>query len=172
MKLSETKKSFILHWGEMGSNWGISRVSAQVHALLLVSEKALNAQDICEALNIARSNISTALRDLQAWKIVKLTHTIGDRREYYEADKDVWNLLAQVAEKRLEREIVPTIALLKDLQANNDISPNLKNLFQEFITVFEGSISFFSKIKKFPTNIIRRFLKFDKKLAQILNKQA
>ena len=159
MELTEIQKTFILHWGEMGSKWGINRAMAQIHALLLVSEKPLNAQDISEALNLARSNVSTGLRDLQSWKIIKLIHLMGDRREHYEADKDVWNALSLIAERRIDQEIAPTIEILKSLQANKSSSASQKQLFADFIDIFENSISFFKKIQKLPVKLIRKLWK-------------
>ena len=159
MEITEIQKTFILHWGEMGCKWGINRAMAQIHALLLVSEKPLNAQDISEGLNLARSNVSTGLRDLQAWKIIKLIHLMGDRREHYEADKDVWNVLSLIAERRIDQEIAPTIEVLKSLQANKSSSASQKQVFGDFIDIFENSISFFRKIQKLPVKLIRKLWK-------------
>ena len=120
MELTESEKTFILHWGEMGGRWGINRAIAQTHAVLLVSSRPLHAQEICDALVIARSNVSTALKELQAWGIVKLVHVMGDRREHFEADKDTWNVLAKIAERRIELEIAPTVRLLQELIEKRD----------------------------------------------------
>jgi DNA-binding transcriptional regulator GbsR (MarR family) len=107
---------FILHWGEMGTHWGANRSVAQVHALLYLSEDPLDAEAICEALGLARSNVSTALRELQGYGIVKRTHLPGDRRDYFIAETDLWDLFMAITAERKRREIDPTIAKLADLR--------------------------------------------------------
>src|SRR5512141_1834592 len=111
--LSPVQQKFILHWGEMGTRWGINRTVAQIHALLFITQKPLNAEDIVQALNVARSNVSTSLKELQGWGIVKLTHVLGDKRDHFESMKDVWEMFRVVLDERKKREIDPTIALLR-----------------------------------------------------------
>src|SRR5512142_2944573 len=91
-QLNQAKKQFILHWGEMGDRWGINRTVAQIHALLHVSETALTAEEIAETLSVARSNVSTSIRELQGWGLVRQAHVLGDRRQHYESIKDVWEM--------------------------------------------------------------------------------
>src|SRR5882762_10413979 len=112
MTLSKTAREFILHWGEMGNRWGVNRTVAQVHALLYLSTEPLTAEDISEALSVARSNVSTSLRELQNWQLVQATHQIGDRRDFFSTSHDVWQLFLTVVQQRVEREIEPTIATL------------------------------------------------------------
>ncbi len=95
-KLSPVQQQFILHWGEMGTRWGINRTVAQIHALLFISPKPLNAEEIAEALVVARSNVSTSLRELQGWGIVKLVHVMGDKRDHFESMKDVWEMFRPI----------------------------------------------------------------------------
>src|SRR5207248_2148651 len=90
---------FILHWGEMGTRWGINRTVAQIHALLFISPKPLHAEEIAETLSVARSNVSTSLRELQSWGIVRIVHVLGDRRDYLDSIKDVWELYRQVMDE-------------------------------------------------------------------------
>src|SRR5712675_2362906 len=111
--LTPVRQKFILHWGEMGTRWGINRTVAQVHALLFISPKPLNADDIVEALGVARSNVSTSLKELQSWGIVKLTHVLGDKRDHFESIKDVWELFRTVLDERKKREIDPTLQVLR-----------------------------------------------------------
>ena len=101
----------------MGSQWGVNRSVAQVHALLYLSDRPLHAEEICEALGLARSNVSTALKELQAYEIVRRTHVKGDRRDHFVAETDPWDLLMKIAAERKRREIDPTIALLGELAA-------------------------------------------------------
>jgi DNA-binding transcriptional regulator GbsR (MarR family) len=117
MVLTKAAREFILHWGEMGSRWGVNRTVAQVHALLYLSPDPLAAEDIAEALSVARSNVSASLRELENWHLVQATHQMGDRREFFSTSQDVWQLFLTVIEQRVEREIEPTIAALGRLAA-------------------------------------------------------
>lgn len=125
-RLSPVVRKFIVHWGELGTRWGINRTVAQVHALLYLSQRPLDVQAICQSLRVARSNASTSLRELEGWGVVRAVHLLGDRREHYEAIADVWQMLAILAEARKRREIDPTLAVLRectaDLQAGGRVS--------------------------------------------------
>jgi DNA-binding transcriptional regulator GbsR (MarR family) len=117
MPITPVKQRFILHWGEMGTRWGINRTVAQVHALLFVSPKPLHAEEIAHTLAVARSNVSTSLRELQGWGIVRVVHVLGDRRDHFESVKDVWEIFRIVAEERKRREIDPTLRVLQECVA-------------------------------------------------------
>ena len=112
--LSPVQQKFILHWGEMGTRWGINRTVAQIHALLFLSPAPLHAEQIADTLSVARSNVSTSLRELQGWGIVKVVHVMGDRRDHFESVKDVWELFRQVLDERKRREVDPTLTMLRD----------------------------------------------------------
>src|SRR5881394_297502 len=112
--LSPVQQKFILHWGEMGTRWGINRTVAQIHALLYISPKPLNAEEIAETLAVARSNVSNSLKELQGWGIVKLVHVMGDKRDHFESMKDVWEMFRIVLDERKRREIDPTLAMLRE----------------------------------------------------------
>src|SRR5580698_9606716 len=103
MVLSDASRQFILHWGEMGARWGVNRTVAQVHALLYLSPEPLTAEEIAETLSVARSNVSTSLKELQNWELVQIESRIGDRRDYFQASADVWTLFLTVVEQRVER---------------------------------------------------------------------
>src|SRR5882672_2797678 len=111
--LDPVTQKFVLHWGEMGTRWGINRTMAQIHALLYLSPKPLNAEEICDELGVARSNVSNSLRELQNWGIVKVIHVMGDRRDHFESMKDVWEMFRQVLDERKKREIDPTVEVLR-----------------------------------------------------------
>src|SRR5882757_7011738 len=121
-QLTSVQRKFILHWGEMGTRWGVNRTVAQVHALLYISPGPLNADDIVETLEVARSNVSTSLKELQGWGIVRLVHVLGDKRDHFESMKDVWEMFRVVLDERKRREIDPTLAMIRDCiaQAEND----------------------------------------------------
>jgi DNA-binding transcriptional regulator GbsR (MarR family) len=108
-------QSFVLHFGEMGSRWGINRTVGQIYALLYVSPEPLNADQIVEALGLSRSNVSMGLRELQAWNLVLLRHLPGDRRDYFTTPDDVWQILRVLAEERKKREVDPTLSVLREL---------------------------------------------------------
>src|SRR6476660_8642827 len=112
--LSPVATKFILHWGEMGTRWGINRTVAQIHALLFLSSKPLNAEEIADTLNVARSNVSNSLRELQGWGIVRVVHVLGDRRDHFESMKDVWEMFRIVIDERKKRETDPTLAMLRE----------------------------------------------------------
>jgi DNA-binding transcriptional regulator GbsR (MarR family) len=118
MPLSAVEQRFVLHWGEMGTRWGINRTVAQVHALLFLSPKPLHAEEIANTLAVARSNVSTSLRELQGWGIVRVAHALGDRRDHFESVKDVWEIFRIVAEERKRREIDPTLRVLQECVAD------------------------------------------------------
>src|SRR5436309_3364685 len=112
--LSPVAQKFILHWGEMGTRWGINRTVAQIHALLYLAPKPLPADEIVETLNVARSNVSTSLKELQGWGIVRMVHVIGDKRDHFESKKDVWEMFRVVLDERKRREIDPTLTMLRE----------------------------------------------------------
>ncbi len=122
MELSPIAQRFILHWGEMGSRWGVNRTVAQIHALLFLAGRPMDAEEISETLNVARSNVSTSLKELQAWKLARISHVMGDRRDYFETGADVWELFRLIVEGRKQREIDPTITVLRDCM----LSPEIK----------------------------------------------
>jgi DNA-binding transcriptional regulator GbsR (MarR family) len=119
MKLTPVMQRFVLHWGEMGWRWGINRSIAQVHALLMLSPDPLPADAICEALGVARSNVSTSLKELQGWSLVRVVHVFGDRREHYETLRDAWEMFQVIMRERKKREIDPTLATLRECAADS-----------------------------------------------------
>lgn len=124
MRLSPTSQKFVLHWGEMGSRWGVNRTVAQIHALLYLSTSPLHAEEIAETLSVARSNVSTSIKELQSWGLVKIVHVLGDRRDHFESQKDVWDIFFTIVEERKRRELDPTLTTLRDclLESTEDKS--------------------------------------------------
>jgi DNA-binding transcriptional regulator GbsR (MarR family) len=108
---------FVLHWGEMGTTWGVNRSVGQIHALLYLSERPLTAEEIAETLELARSNVSTSLKELQTWGLIRRVHVRGDRRDHFEAEADLWEMVTRIAEGRKAREIDPTLAVLRQCEA-------------------------------------------------------
>lgn len=115
MNLSPMHQTFVLHFGEMGSRWGINRTVGQIYALLYLSVKPLNADDICEALDFSRSNVSMGLKELDAWNLIRLKHLPGDRRDHFTVPDDIWEIVRTLVEQRRKREIEPTLSMLRDV---------------------------------------------------------
>lgn len=120
MKLNPTTEKFILHWGEMGTKWGVNRTVAQIHALLYILGKPMNAEEIVETLNVARSNVSNSIKELQNLQLVQTVHIIGDRRDYFTTSEDVWVLFRTIVEQRQRREIEPTLHFLHQLMQESE----------------------------------------------------
>lgn len=116
--LSPLSRRFVLHWGEMGSRWGVNRTVAQIHALLFLAGRPMHAEEIADTLVVARSNVSTSLRELGNLNLVRTTHLLGDRRDHFETSKDVWELFRTVVRERKSREFDPTVGMLKELVAD------------------------------------------------------
>jgi len=176
--LAPVEEKFILHWGEMGAKWGINRTVAQVHALLYLAAKPLPADEISTTLSVARSNVSTSLRELQGWGIVRVVHVLGDRRDHFETLKDVWEIFRIVAEERKKREIDPTLRVLtecvqeaKSTQGDAHTKERLEAML-EFLVTMTG---LFEEILRMPTGALRSVVKLRGKVITLLgtgNKKA
>jgi DNA-binding transcriptional regulator GbsR (MarR family) len=161
--LAPVQQKFILHWGEMGTRWGINRTVAQIHALLFVSELPLNAEQIAETLGVARSNVSTSLKELQGWGIVKLVHVMGDKRDHFESMKDVWEMFRVVLDERKRREIDPTLRLLHDCIAEAEKDKHSDKYTEERLKAlrdfFETTTAWYMQVRQWPNNVMVRFVK-------------
>jgi DNA-binding transcriptional regulator GbsR (MarR family) len=171
MPLSPIDQRFVLHWGEMGTRWGINRTVAQVHALLFLSPKALNAEEIATTLTVARSNVSNSLRELQGWGIVRVAHVLGDRRDHFESVKDVWEIFRIVAEERKRREIDPTLRVLqecvgelKGAGAGNAYTRERLEEMLEFLTTTSG---LFEELVHMPTSALKGMARVRGKLKSL-----
>jgi DNA-binding transcriptional regulator GbsR (MarR family) len=157
MALTNAAREFILHWGEMGSRWGVNRTVAQVHALLYLSAEPLTAEDIAEALSVARSNVSTSLRELQNWKLVQATQHMGDRRDFFSTSQDVWQLFLTVVDQRVEREIEPTIAALARLatEARAEKQPEVTARIAAMHVFLQEMHGWYRQMTKLQPNTLR-----------------
>jgi len=157
MVLSNAGREFILHWGEMGSRWGVNRTVAQVHALLYLSNEPLPAEDIAEALSVARSNVSTSLRELQNWQLVQTTPQLGDRRDFFSTSQDVWQLFLTVLQQRVEREIEPTIAALGRLaaEAREEKQPEVTARIAGMHAFLQEIHGWYEQMAKLPPSTLR-----------------
>jgi DNA-binding transcriptional regulator GbsR (MarR family) len=170
--LSAVPRKFILHWGEMGTRWGVNRTVAQVHALLYLSPVPLNADDIVGALEVARSNVSTSLKELQGWGIVSLVHVAGDKRDHFETMKDVWEMFRIVLDERKKRECDPTMRLLRDCigEAEKDKATDdyTEERLRELYTFFEQTTGWYDQVRRWPTATIMKFVKRGDKVLKAL----
>ena len=170
MKLSPTLHKFVLHWGEMGTRWGVSRSVAQIHALLYISEKPLDAEEIAETLSVARSNVSTSLKELQAWGLVKVTHMMGDRKDYFETFQDITSLFRVIVEERKRREIDPTLALLRECAAENDpkTSAYSRARIADALEFVEMLTRWYDDMKELPYPLLLSLLRMGGKVKRYL----
>lgn len=137
MELTPVSEKFILHWGEMGSRWGVNRTVAQIHALLFLAGKPMAADEIAETLAVARSNVSNSLKELQAWRLVRVVHTIGDRRDHFQTSTDIWELFRLIVEGRRQREIDPTLTVLRDCLMSPELAQEPKESAQRIQETME-----------------------------------
>ena len=172
MKLTSVQEKFILHWGEMGTRWGINRTVAQVHALLYISPKALNAEEITETLGVARSNVSNSIRELQGWGIIKLVHVMGDRRDHFDSIKDPWEMFRVVLDERKKREIDPTIHMLREAIIELDKEKHKDAYTAERLRalqdIFETASAWYNQIREWPTSTLIKFIKLGDKMRKML----
>jgi len=172
--LSPIKQKFILHWGEMGTRWGINRTVAQIHALLYLSRKPLHAEEIARTLSVARSNVSTSLRELQNWGIVKVVHVLGDRRDHFESMKDVWEMFRKVLAERKKREIDPTLSLLREClgeaqkEKSADADKDTQERLRELLGFFEAMTTCYEQVRHVPTGNVIKFVKMGDKVIRML----
>tara|TARA_R110000850_G_scaffold210201_2_gene336238 strand:+ start:528 stop:1067 length:540 start_codon:yes stop_codon:yes gene_type:complete len=164
-------QQFILHWGEMGTKWGINRTVAQIHALLFLSEEPLNAEDICNRLGVARSNVSNSLKELQNWGIVSVVHLPADRRDHFVSIKDVYELFRIIAGERKKREIDPTLRNLRHCAeeagpAKEPSEAHAKEQLEELLGFFEMVSDFYVKMDKLPTKSAVKAIRMGDKIVK------
>jgi DNA-binding transcriptional regulator GbsR (MarR family) len=155
MALTHAAREFVLHWGEM------NRTVAQVHALLYLSAEAMTAEEIAETLSVARSNVSTSLKELQNWELVQASHQMGDRRDFFSTSQDVWELFSTVLQQRVEREIEPTIAALGKLaaEAKAEKQPVVTERIAAMHAFLEEMHGWYGQMTKLPPSTLRRLVK-------------
>lgn len=173
MDLTPATREFILHWGEMGTKWGVNRSVAQIHALLHIMPKPMTAEEICDVLGLARSNVSTALKELQSWKLVKATRELGDRRDHFSSVQDVFDMVALIVEGRREREYLPTIDALRRVtkEADTDGTPKeTRARMTETLETMEQLDNWYQDINRLPRSVQLAIMKLGAKIARFLPK--
>ena len=170
--ITPIQQKFILHWGEMGTRWGINRTVAQMHALLYLSPRPLQAEEICEALGVARSNVSTSLRELQNWGLIKVSHIMGDRRDHFaNVTQDVWEMFRIVLDERKKREIDPTIEVLRACVAEAEKGGKAEEITRQRLAsmkdFFETMSGWYEQVDQLPTSGLMKFIRAGEKLKKL-----
>ncbi len=174
--LTPALERFVLHWGEMGSRWGINRTVAQIHALLYVADRPLNAEEIVETLGVARSNVSTSLKELQGWGVVRTVHVMGDRRDHFQTLHDVWEMFQIILDERKRREIDPTLAFLREILEETPrrgpkagLSGDQRQRLEDLRDFFETMDRWYGHVRRLPQAATRRFVRMGSKLSNLLS---
>lgn len=172
-KLAPAVEEIVLRWGDLGGQWGVNRSVAQIQALLFLSDKPLTAEDIAETLGLARSNVSNSLRELMAWKLIHRTPVLGDRRDHYVAETDLWQMATRVAQGRKAREIDPMVAAIREAMArlkadDAGVSPQVKARLRnmhDFVTTVDG---WYQQMLNVPPEALMRLIKMGAKVVGFL----
>ena len=171
MKLNPIAQRFVLHWGEMGSKWGVNRTVSQIHALLYLAGKPMPADEISETLEVARSNVSNSLRELQNWNLISVVHVMGDRRDHFATSTVVWELFRTVVRERKEREFDPTISVLRDCLASKDISKEeavAQQRIKETLALMEALSTWGDQMLKLEPATLMKVMKLGAKIQGLL----
>ncbi len=173
-KLPPAVEQMVLRWGDLGGQWGVNRSVAQIQALLFLSDSPLTAEDIAETLGMARSNVSNSLRELLTWKLIHRVPVMGDRRDHYEAETDLWQMATKVAQGRKEREIDPMVSAIRDTMAllkENDSTVSAKvkdrlHRMHEFVTTVD---SWYQQMLQVPPETLMGLIRMGAKVVSLLN---
>lgn len=164
-----------MHWGEMGTRWGVNRTVAQIHALLYLAKTPVNAEEIAETLGVARSNVSTSLKELQTWGLVRVVHVMGDRRDHFESLKDLWDIFLLIIEGRKRREIDPTLTMLRecvlDSEQDKDTDAETKTRIKNTLEFMELLTGWYEQMKTLPVTTLIKIMKTGAKIQRFLNKK-
>ena len=175
MTLTPAMEKFIVHWGEMGSRWGVNRTVAQIYALLFLNKEPMNAEQIVDTLAVARSNVSNSLKELQSLGLVSLTHKLGDRRDHFAAIKDCWDMLQVLADERKKREIDPTMEILAqcliEAKADQQTPAYVTEQFQQMNDFMHTMSNWYQQMKSIDRQLLMKFFKLGSKLATWLAKK-
>ncbi len=170
-QLTPVAQRFVLHWGEMGSRWGVNRTVAQIHALLFLMGRPMHAEELTETLGVARSNVSTSLKELQNWNLVRVVHLLGDRRDHFETLGDVWELLRVVVRERKAREFEPTVQVLKDCLSSPDIArePGLsRQRIAETLALMETLSSWGDEMLRLDPQTLMKIMKLGARIQSLV----
>jgi DNA-binding transcriptional regulator GbsR (MarR family) len=174
MKISPATEKYILHWGEMGARWGTNRTVAQIQALLYLSPKPLRADQIVDLLSVARSNVSTSVRELQSYGLVRMIHLLGDRRDYFESIDDVWELFRVIIEQRKQRELNPTLTMLKqcasEVEQESQTDDITKERIKNMLKFIDSTNTWYEKIRSIPTSTLQKLMILGTTITKLVSK--
>ena len=174
MKISPATEKYILHWGEMGARWGTNRTVAQIQALLYLSPKPLRADQIVELLSVARSNVSTSIRELQSYGLVHMIHLLGDRRDYFESIDDVWELFRVIIEQRKQRELNPTLTMLRqcvsEVEQESQTDDITKERIRNMLEFIDSTNTWYEKIRSISTSTLQKLMKLGTTITKLVSK--
>ena len=172
MKITPVIQKYILHWGEMGTRWGVNRTVSQIHALLYLSPEPLTADDIAQLLSVARSNVSTSIKELQSWGLISVVHVLGDRRDYFTAKGDTWEMLMTIMQERKKREIEPTLTLLRqcvlEMQDDKETPRAVQEKIEQMLTFVSTLTDWFDQVKDLPKTTLVTLMKMGAKVAKLI----
>ena len=174
MELTPIAERFILHWGEMGSRWGVNRTVAQIHALLYLLGRPVAADEIADTLGVARSNVSTSLKELQGWRLARVVHVMGDRRDHFETSTDVWELFNLIVEGRRQRELDPTLSMLRESLLSTDMSKEEKETEQRIrdtLVFLETLTTWSDEMLRLKPETLMRTLGVGAKISQTMRRK-
>ena len=174
-RLPAVTERFVLHWGEMGSRWGVNRTMSQIHALLFITGRPMNADELCDQLGVARSNVSNSLRELQSWGLVKVVHLLGDRRDHFETSGDVWELLRTIVRGRKQREFDPTIQALRECLAHPELAREgeiSRQRIKATLVLMETTSVWVDEMLRLPSETLVKLMKLGVKIQGLLRGKA
>jgi DNA-binding transcriptional regulator GbsR (MarR family) len=172
-KLPPAVEQFVLRWGDMGGQWGVNRSVAQIQALLYLSDRPLTAEDIAETLGMARSNVSNSIRELLGWKLIRRVPVLGDRRDHYEAEADLWQIMTHIARGRKEREIDPAVAALRHVLETADGDPQISPTARARLKEMQGFLgtldTWFSQMVTVPPATLMALMKLGTRVVSLVS---
>jgi DNA-binding transcriptional regulator GbsR (MarR family) len=174
MKLTPVMEKYVLHWGEMGARWGVNRTVSQIHALLYLSPEPLPADEIASTLSVARSNVSTSLKELVSWRLVEVSHVMGDRRDRFSTRGDTWQMLSTIMQERKRRELEPTLSMLRDcvlqMEADKETPKEVKRRIKDMLGFLSTLSDWFDQMIALPKTTLVALMKLGSRVVNLIPK--
>ncbi|NRB38074.1 MAG: ArsR family transcriptional regulator [Pseudomonadales bacterium] len=172
MNITPLMERYILHWGEMGTRWGVNRTVSQIHALLYLSPEAMNAEQISSLLSVARSNVSTSIKELQSWDLIEVSNVLGDRRDHFKVKGDTWEMLLTIIEGRKRREIDPILTMLRqcELEMHNDheTPESVKDQIRQMTNFVSTLTEWYAQVSELPKGTLITLMNMGAKVAKFI----
>ena len=172
MVITPLMERYILHWGEMGTRWGVNRTVSQIHALLYLSPEPLRAEQIAALLSVARSNVSTSLKELQSWELIQASNVLGGRQDHFRVKGDTWQMLLTIIEGRKRREIDPTLSMLRqcelEMEADSETPEGVKQQIRDMSSFVSTMTNWYEQISTLPKGTLVKLMNMGSKIAKFL----